>query len=323
MKRFPGHNGTITNQVHVGDVLIDKHQKVEKGKKPKGWIVVGDTRAADSSLVEVDTMPMRFEEHELENGGGGSGNMPDDFDSHQWDSSAEESEMMDATEDLVKRAMQKRGLTYDKLPGFIQELLQDIEARRSELNYRQLILSAIKKHASGFNREHSWTKPSRRFGNKAPGTRNGKLPHLGGFIDSSGSISIQEANDFLSIIDEFLKVGSRNCDLGLWHTNVYHFDKYKLGNRLDQKTWQSGGTDVGPTLKKIYEEQPDLAIILTDGCYCDVDFEQWLKPGEHFPQVLWIISREGSEEHPLKRLGETIKIPNTDVIGRDKKLEQQ
>ncbi len=265
-------------------------------------------------------------------GGGGQGNgepgeggpgkgIPKEFDSHNWDSNSEEADMMDATEELVKRAMQKRGLTFDKLPGFIQDLLQDIEARRTELNYRQLILQAIKRHASGNDKVHTWTRPSRRFGNIAPGTKFGPLPKLEFFMDSSGSISVQEANDFLSIGDEFLKVGHRKCKLGLWHTQLYHIEQYKLGDRIEKSTWQSGGTDPGPVLEYIMKNKPDLSIILTDGCYSDVDFESMLPPNTLPPQVLWIISPDGMEEHPLVRLGETIKIPKTAVMKKDQELE--
>ena len=256
--------------------------------------------------------------------GEGDGNgTPQEFDSHNWDGAAEEGEMMDATEELVKRAMQKQGLTQDRLPGHIRDLLTDIEARRSELNYKALILSAIKKHASGFERKGSWSRRSRRFGNKAPGTKNADLPFLDTYIDSSGSISIQEANDFLDIIDNFLKVGSRKCDINLWHTKVYHSAKYSLGDRVEKDQWQSGGTCLEDTLKLIHKKQPDLAIILTDGCYSDVDVESWMNPGEQFPQIVWIISRDGYEKHPLTRLGETVKIPNTDHYGHDKRLEEQ
>jgi predicted metal-dependent peptidase len=258
------------------------------------------------------------------NGGGQSGNrnsIPKEFDSHDWDSSSEEQDMMDATEELVKRAMQKRGLAFDKLPGFIQELLTDIEARRSELNYRQLILSAIKKHASGADRISTWSKPSRRYGNIAPGSRNGPLPKLESFIDTSGSISIQEANDFLSIIDNFLQVGHRKCRIGLWHTDLYRNETYKLGDRLDRSVIQSGGTDVGPVLKYISEAKPDLSIILTDGCFSNVDFESMLPPNTLFPQVIWIISQDGTEQHPLTRLGETVKIPRTNALKSDRDLE--
>jgi predicted metal-dependent peptidase len=252
----------------------------------------------------------------------GRGGIPKEFDSHDWESGgSEEQDMMEATEELVKRAMQKRGLTFDKLPGFIQELLQDIEARRAELNYRQLILSAIKKHASGADRINTWSRPSRRYGNIAPGTRNGPLPKLESFLDSSGSISIQEANDFLAIQDNFLQAGHRKCKLGLWHTSLYYLEPYKLGDRVDKKIFQSGGTDVAPVLQYIADTKPDLSIILTDGCFSDVDFESMLPPNTLFPQVLWIISQDGQEQHPLNRLGETIKIPKTSVMKKDQELE--
>lgn len=254
----------------------------------------------------------------------GEGNgIPEEFDSHQWDTNAEETEMLDATEELIKRAIQKRGLAYDDVPGFAKELLDDIAARRAVLNYRAIILSAIKKNASGFNRESSWTRRSRRWGNKAPGTRSGKLPLISNYIDTSGSISVQEANDHLAITDEFLRVGSRECNVGLWHTDLYFFEKYKLGRRFDKSVFQSGGTHLQPVLEHIIKTEPDLAIIYTDGCYSNVDFESMLPPNTLMPQILWIISREGYKEHPLVRTGETIKIPDTDYLGRDEKLEQQ
>jgi hypothetical protein len=84
---------------------------------------------------------------------------------------------------------------------------------------------------------------------------------------------------------------------------------------------QSGGTDVGPTLKHIAEAKPDMAIILTDGCFSDVDIEAMLPPNTLFPQVLWIISQDGQEQHPLRRVGETIKIPKTQVMKKDQDLE--
>jgi len=273
-----------------------------------------------SEISEDDESGQPDENGEPRPGKGKSG-LPKEFDSHDWDSSSEEGDMMDATEELVKRAMQKRGLSFDKLPGFIQDLLSDIEARRTELNYRQLILSAIKKHASGIDRVSTWSKPSRRYGNIAPGNRVGPLPKLANFIDTSGSISIQEANDFLDIIDNFLKVGHRKCELGLWHTELYANEPYKLGDRLEKSKIQSGGTDLGPVLRHIADVKPDLSIILTDGCYSDIDFEAMLNPNTLFPQVLFIISQDGTENHPLKRLGVTVKIPNTAVLKNDQDLE--
>jgi len=307
--------------------VVDYYDETKSGKNP--WDSLKAMEYYYHKLIErfsdISDSPNEKGEGEGEGEGGepGGDGMPNEFDSHSWDGNAEEAEMMDATEELVKRAMQKRSLSHDKLPQHVRELLNDIDARRNELNYRALILSAIKKHASGFDRKNTWTRRSRRFGMKSPGTKYADLPFVDNYADSSGSISIQEANDFLDIVDNFLKVGSRKCDLSLFHTKVYHTQKYSLGDRVDKKVWQSGGTDLEPVMRQIFEKQPDLAVILTDGCYSNVDVESWMNPGDQFPQCIFIISRDGSEAHPLTRLGETVKVPNTDQYANDKRLEEQ
>lgn len=244
-------------------------------------------------------------------GGADTADLPQTIDEHMWDGAADEKEMLDATEDLVKRAMVKSRLSYDDLPGHIRELLDDIKSRRAELNYKALIMAAMKKHAAGHDRKHTWTRKSKRFGYKAPGTKIGELPKLFNILDTSGSISIEEANEFLEIVDQFLRVGSRKCNLGMFHTDLYYNEPYKLGKRMVRSDFQSGGTELTSTMKEILKSKPDLTIILTDGCYGDVPVESWMKPGENFPQVLWLISKGGDENHPLKRFGETIKIPDT------------
>lgn len=250
-------------------------------------------------------------------GGADTGDLPNTIDEHLWDNGAvEEKDMLDATEELAKRAMVKARLEYDALPGSVKELLEDIKMRRAELNYKQLIMSAMKRHASGHDRDFTWTRPSKRYGNKARGTKVGELPKLHNFIDTSGSISIEEANGFLDVVDQFLRVGSRKCDLGFFHTALYKDDKYKLGTKIAREDIQSGGTDLTPVMEKILKTKPDLSVILTDGCYGDVECEKWMKPGEKFPQVLFIISKDGTTDHPLKRFGETIKIPDTATFNK-------
>ena len=243
-------------------------------------------------------------------GGANTGDLPDTLDEHMWDGAADEKDMLDATEELVKRAMVKARLSYDQLDGHIKELLDDIKARRAELNYKALIMSALKRHASGHDRKSTWTRKSKRFGNKAPGTKVGDLPRLELHLDSSGSISIEELNEFLEIVDQFLKVGSRKCNMSFFHTELYGRQPYKMGTKIDRSEIQSGGTDLTATLKDIYERRGDLSVIITDGCYGNVEFESWMKPGENFPQVLWIVSAGGDEKHPLTRLGSTVKVPN-------------
>lgn len=246
------------------------------------------------------------------NSGGGtqSQDIPQTIDEHMWDGAAEEKDMLDATEELVKRAMVKARLSYDDVPGHVKELLDDIKTRRAELNYKALIMSAMKKHAAGHDRKSTWTRKSKRFGFKAPGTKVGDLPKLELHLDTSGSVSIEELNEFLEVVDQFLKVGARRCNLSFFHTDVYGRQSYKMGTKIDRSQIQSGGTDLTETLKDIMSRKGDLSIIITDGCYSDIPYESWMKPGDQFPQVLWIISKNGTEDHPLKRIGETVKIPD-------------
>ena len=64
-------------------------------------------------------------------------------------------------------------------------------------------------------------------------------------------------------------------------------------------------------MSEILKYKPDLSVVITDGCYGDVEVEKWMKPGEKFPTVLFIISKGGTKDHPLARLGSTVQIPDT------------
>jgi predicted metal-dependent peptidase len=254
-------------------------------------------------------------EDDDENGDGAGKGIPETLDEHMWEGNVEEKEMLEATEDLMKRAMIKSRFDYSDLPDSVKDLLDHIKTRRAELDYKGMILAAIKKSASGHERKGTWTRPSRRYGNKAPGTTVGDLPKLNMYLDTSGSISTEELNEFLEIVDNFLKAGSRKCRLNLFHTDNYYSGEYKLGTRLGgdngvSSKVESGGTCLEASMRDIAKRRPDLAIFITDGYYSNVDAETWLPPNQKFPQCLFIISRQGTKDHPLKRFGHTIQIPS-------------
>lgn len=121
------------------------------------------------------------------------------------------------------------------------------------------------------------------------------------YVDTSGSISHRELNEFLGIMDKFLKVGVRTCTLGLWHTNMYYKKPYKYGQQLNVEDVESGGTELSDVLRDINKFTPDLSIILTDGYYGIPE----VKPkGE----IVWIISKGGDMNHPMKHIGKTISL---------------
>jgi predicted metal-dependent peptidase len=244
-------------------------------------------------------------------GGADTGDLPDTTDVHHWDGSSDENEMLEATEDLVKRAQVKSRFGYDELPGHIKELLEHIKTRKAELNYKAILLAAMKASLPANFRVKSWTRKSRRFGNKAPGSKNGEQPKLENFIDTSGSISIEEANEFLDIVDEFLKIGARKCMLNMFHTSNYYREEYKRGQRINREDIQSGGTCLEDSIESIAKHRPDLAIILTDGHYSDVDEKKFVGQNGNFPNTVFIISKDGTTDHPFKnrKWARTVKIP--------------
>jgi len=248
------------------------------------------------------------------NGGGGAdtGDLPKTVDVHHWDGSAEERDMLEATEDLVKRAMIKSRFGHDELPGHIKELLEHIKQRKAELDYKRLILQAMKSSLPANFRIKSWTRKSRRFGNKAPGNKNGDQPKLDNYIDTSGSISIEEANSFLDIVDEFLKVGAKKCMLNMFHTQNYYRKEYKRGTKIKREDIQSGGTCLEESFRIIAKDRPDLAIFLTDGYYSNIDTKKLVGANGRFPNTVFIISKDGTVDHPFKNepWATTVQIPN-------------
>lgn len=235
------------------------------------------------------------------------------IDEHKWDDAGEEKDQLDATEELIQRAMIKRSMSYDNLPGHAKELLQHIKTRRKQLDYRGMLLSAIKKHATGIDRKRTWTRPSRRYGQIAPGSKVGDLPKVLVTIDTSGSISIEELNEFLDVVDGVLKAGARKCQIALWHTDVYKVLPYKLGDRFKKEMLQSGGTDCEPWIDLMVKMRPNLTLTLTDGCYGDVNWESKVSRKTEMPQSIIIISKNGQANHPLKDMANTvtIQIPST------------
>jgi predicted metal-dependent peptidase len=225
------------------------------------------------------------------------------IDEHLWDQLSEEQkeQMLNEAKKMIKRTIEKTSFGHSVVPDTIKDLLEEIEVQIGKMNYKAILRAVIKKTVSCVDRDHTWNRPNKRYGVYAPGSTNGKLPKLLIPIDTSGSISLQEMNTFVGIMDKFLQVGNRSCELALWHTEVYHKQKYKLGQKIQSEDLQSGGTDIEPVLEYIKKATPDLSIILTDGYYDS----SHVKPSS---EVIFIISKGGNKDHPLKHLGKTIPL---------------
>lgn len=215
----------------------------------------------------------------------------------------EQKAMLEEIAKTINRTVEKTKYGKSKVPMEVQDLLKEIDAQINGLNYKKILREVMKKKLASNNRTNTWNRPSKRFGNISPGTKLDALPECAIFVDTSGSISHTEINEFLRVIDGFLTAGSRKCKIGLWHTKLYHMSKYKKGQDFNDLGIQGGGTDVTEVLEYIHKNQPNLSIILTDAEYYHNFHKKMIS------DVIWVVSKNGRFEHDLKnKIGKTIKI---------------
>jgi predicted metal-dependent peptidase len=144
------------------------------------------------------------------------------FDEHDWEQLDEETKQkfLEEAKKVVKRTIEKTASTYTVVPKGIQDYLEELERQTAALNYKGILKNAIKRTVSAQDRQGTWKRPNKRYGTVAPGTKLGELPKLFIYADSSGSISHTELNNYFGIMDNFLRVGARTCQLALWHTET-------------------------------------------------------------------------------------------------------
>lgn len=292
--------------------LIDKNREKEKTKgkdltKPDG---TPEKDSHGNDIVDEKGQSFKNEDGTPQQGTGNEGSNKNqldkykEFDQHDWDGLPEEDKerMLREMKKVVERTIEKTSYSHSSIPGSVKDFLKEIETYLQKFNYKAILKEAIKRTAMAQDRESSWKRPSKKYGEYAPGTTTTRIPKLNMYVDTSGSISYRELNEFLDIIDGFLKQGTKTCTLALWHTNIYYNKKYKLKSRLEQKEVEGGGTDPDPVLEDIKKVKPELSIILTDGYYSPTRVDIKSK------DIIWIISENGQVDHPNKHLGKTIPM---------------
>lgn len=231
------------------------------------------------------------------------GNDGQSLDQHMFDELTDEQkeEILKETKKVLVRTLEKSAYGHSVIPDYVKDLLITIDANIEKLNYVKLLKQYIKRSIPLVDRMGTWNRPSRKYGTFAKGTTVGKLPRVAVFIDTSGSFSHTEINESLQSLDQLLKIGQKKCFLGKWHTELYEMKPYKMGTKLKETDIQSGGTNVVPVLEYINSHNDNLSLIYTDGFY---DGNNVNYKGD----IVWIISKEGTTDHPFKHIGKTIKM---------------
>jgi predicted metal-dependent peptidase len=194
--------------------------------------------------------------------------------------------------EIADQVTKSRGYVPGELKGLLDKLNSSEPAKFDWKSY-------LRRFTGGSQRV--FTKKLRRKFNKRfednPGLKIKFRKHILVAVDTSGSVSDTEVQEFFHEIDHINKTGADitivQCD-----SRIQHIGPYKAGDKIE--IHGRGGTEFDPVLE-LYNENQDkytCLVYLTDGeCSCSV------KP---VGKLLWVISTRGSINEDLP--GPQIKL---------------
>lgn len=226
------------------------------------------------------------------------------LDEHDWQKLSEEEKQqaISQAKQVFERSIEKTEQQYGKhnnVPEYVKEQLKVLDIQMNKFNAKTILKNAIKRTVASFDRDYSWNRRNKRYGIFSPGSKCRDMPKVTIYCDTSGSISVNELNQFMKVVDSFTQAGASKITIALWHDNIYSTTSHKKNKKIEGL--ESGGTNVACVLQDIQKNTPNLSIILTDGCFseekCNIKSE-----------VIFIISKGGVKNHPMKHLGKTLSL---------------
>ncbi|MBQ4227188.1 MAG: hypothetical protein II697_03215 [Clostridia bacterium] len=180
------------------------------------------------------------------------------------------------------------------------------------INWRQLLKDYLTQAVS---EDSSYATPERKYLHMdliLPGhslSEEGELEQVWAFVDSSGSISAQDMNRFITELHRIVR--DFNCELNLCYWDTQVTDEYLRLRRPDQllsaKPRHSGGTDISCVYRYVQEKKlrPYVALILTDG-YFGVPPKDFAKTLD--PRKTILVLCNNSENRIYKQIGRVCRF---------------
>jgi predicted metal-dependent peptidase len=194
-------------------------------------------------------------------------------------------------EDQINQAIQESldkarrdAKEWGKLPAGLRQHLEGLEAARKPVVDWRRLLRLFTESSSRTRVRNTLRRPSKRYGT-TPGIRIQKRQKLLVALDTSGSISNAELEEFFAEIYHIWKQGAEvkvvECDMVIGATYLY---QGKAPNEVHGR----GGTSFDPPIRFANETyHPDAIIYFTDGIAPAVK----VKP--RMP-ILWMLSAQGA-----------------------------
>lgn len=208
--------------------------------------------------------------------------------------------VMDA---YIKAEMDPNSGAMDAIPESIKRQVYDV--RNPKLPWQTLLL----RHLTARTRSgYSWLKRNRRFSKAYLPSRYGKgMGKLSVYEDQSGSITDKE--HALQVKEmQFIQEVAKPTEMtfNAFTTELGPTTVYRKGEIPEPNVEMTGGTKIEPVLADIRENNPEVAVIFTDGRF-------WSSPDYLDIQttIFWVIVNNPSFECPIGTILHT-EINNLD-----------
>ena len=193
-----------------------------------------------------------------------TGNMQDQLDKMGVEHISQE-EVNDKVLQTAQEIIKSQGHQYGMLTEFARELLEP------KVDWRPLLQATIRnaeKKVWTIHAKQTFKRVSRRSGQILIPKRNGEKISVALSFDTSGSISQDMVNQFLSEIKSCMKY-SEIKECALWHTKNYWYGTPEELERNIEKIFECGGTDEACMGKAEQHCKADLYIHFSDGYHGD------------------------------------------------------
>jgi predicted metal-dependent peptidase len=201
--------------------------------------------------------------------------------------------------DEIKEAMLSAAQTCDagNLPAGVKRLISQLT--EPQMNWRELLRMQLE---STIKSDYSWMRSSRKGWDMdavMPGMKTTDAVDIAVAIDTSGSISTEQARDFLSEIKGIMEsFDSYKIHVFTFDTETYNPQQYNSENLEDIAEYDiqgGGGTDFDAIFRylKDAEIEPKKLVVFTDG----YPFGSWGDP--IYCDTVWIIHGDKNPDPPF------------------------
>lgn len=154
--------------------------------------------------------------------------------------------------------------SHGDLPGEIQRMIGELE------NPKVPWYIVLRNYFTAYAKtDYSWKKPNRRFfpDHILPSMHAASMGQISIYIDVSGSVSEEELTAFVTE-SMFIKEQLNPSELKIALFNTRIVKEYRFTNEQEVEGIEfagCGGTRINPVIADIKDEQPQVALIFTDG----------------------------------------------------------